>query len=149
MIFSNNSNGSLKKKIYSNDLLPYYELTQEELNNLKEGLLVFSENCFASENVNSFFPAIDKTKNILNHESTKKLIKEKEFRKKMNLMSIHCMSSLPAGGSEVDENGRLRSLDNLYIFDASILPSCTETNPQGTIMNVSDLLTKKLINQIS
>jgi choline dehydrogenase-like flavoprotein len=34
----------------------------------------------------------------------------------------------------VDEHGRLRGVDGVWIADASVVPSCPEVNPQVTIM---------------
>ena len=34
----------------------------------------------------------------------------------------------------VDETGRLRGFDGVWVADASILPSCPEVNPQLSIM---------------
>lgn len=57
--------------------------------------------------------------------------------KNLNLMSIHAFSSLPSGEIEscpVDSFGKLKMLENIYICDASIIPSAPGTNPQATIM---------------
>lgn len=57
--------------------------------------------------------------------------------KNLNLMTIHAFSSLSAGEAEfcpVDSFGRLKTLENILICDASIIPSAPATNPQATIM---------------
>lgn len=51
--------------------------------------------------------------------------------------SVHAMSSLPAGidaGLPVNPEGRVRSLDNLWVVDASALPTTVGESPQGSIM---------------
>jgi choline dehydrogenase-like flavoprotein len=57
--------------------------------------------------------------------------------KNLNLMTVHAFSSLPAGEAEfcpVDSFGKLKILQNVFICDASIIPSAPATNPQATIM---------------
>lgn len=44
----------------------------------------------------------------------------------------------------VDEHGRVRGLDGLYIADASIFPSPSGVNPQATIMALADLISRRL-----
>lgn len=54
--------------------------------------------------------------------------------------TIHLFSSCPMGEAEgcpVDSFGRLKALDNLYVNDASLLPTSPGVNPQGTIMAIA------------
>tara|TARA_A100001015_G_C15041888_1_gene740302 strand:- start:3849 stop:5282 length:1434 start_codon:yes stop_codon:yes gene_type:complete len=148
MVFSKKSKGSLRKKFFSKSLMPHYELSKQEYKNLKKGISVFMQKAINSKKIKSVLPSVDSIREISSHKGIESFFNQEGLREKMNLMSIHCMSSLPAGGSEVDEAGKYRSTDNLYVFDASILPSCTETNPQGTIMNISEILTNKLIDSL-
>ena len=43
-------------------------------------------------------------------------------------------------------NGKYNNLDNLYVCDASILPSSTYESPQGTIMAVSHEILERYLN---
>jgi len=56
----------------------------------------------------------------------------------MHLAAFHPTGSAAAGADEqfcpVDETGRLRGVDGVWVADASILPSCPEVNPQLSIM---------------
>lgn len=58
--------------------------------------------------------------------------------KSMHLAAFHPTGTAAAGADEevcpVDETGRLRGVDGVWIADASILPSCPEVNPQVSIM---------------
>lgn len=55
--------------------------------------------------------------------------------KSLELVSVHAMSTVPMGkDGPVNYDGSLRGFDNLYIADASILPSNIGESPQGTIM---------------
>lgn len=44
----------------------------------------------------------------------------------------------------VDDRGRVKGVENLYICDASIFPSPSAVNPQATIMAMSDLISRRL-----
>ncbi|HWF30086.1 MAG TPA: GMC family oxidoreductase [Mycobacterium sp.] len=56
----------------------------------------------------------------------------------LHLAAFHPTGTAAAGGDEqrcpVDETGRLRGVDGVWVADASILPSCPEVNPQVSIM---------------
>jgi choline dehydrogenase-like flavoprotein len=57
---------------------------------------------------------------------------------KTSLMTIHLISTMAMAGDAslgpVDEWGAVYAADNLYISDASILPSAPGVNPQGTLL---------------
>ncbi|MCV7445044.1 GMC family oxidoreductase N-terminal domain-containing protein [Mycobacterium paraense] len=56
----------------------------------------------------------------------------------LHLAAFHPTGTAAAGADEqlcpVDETGRLRGADGVWVADASILPSCPEVNPQLSIM---------------
>ncbi|SPM29060.1 GMC family oxidoreductase [Mycobacterium terramassiliense] len=56
----------------------------------------------------------------------------------LHLAAFHPSGTAAAGADEqlcpVDETGRLRGADGVWVADASILPSCPEVNPQLSIM---------------
>jgi choline dehydrogenase-like flavoprotein len=56
----------------------------------------------------------------------------------LHLSAFHPTGTAAAGSDEqicpVDESGRLRGVDGVWVADASILPSCPEVNPQLSIM---------------
>jgi len=58
--------------------------------------------------------------------------------KSLHLAAFHPTGTMAAGADEqrcpVDETGRLRGVDRVWVADASILPSCPEVNPQVSIM---------------
>ncbi len=58
--------------------------------------------------------------------------------RELELITVHVMASCPMGSnprrSRVDLDGRLRGMQNLWLADASILPSNIGESPQGTIM---------------
>lgn len=56
----------------------------------------------------------------------------------LHLAAFHPTGTAAAGADAqrcpVDETGRLRGVDGVWVADASILPSCPEVNPQVSIM---------------
>jgi choline dehydrogenase-like flavoprotein len=56
----------------------------------------------------------------------------------LHLAAFHPTGTAAAGADEqvcpVDERGRLRGVDGVWVADASILPTCPEVNPQLSIM---------------
>ena len=56
----------------------------------------------------------------------------------LHLAAFHPTGTAAAGADDqlcpVDETGRLRGVDGVWVADASILPSCPEVNPQLSIM---------------
>jgi choline dehydrogenase-like flavoprotein len=56
----------------------------------------------------------------------------------LHLAAFHPTGTAAAGADDqlcpVDETGRLRGVDGVWVADASILPSCPEVNPQVSIM---------------
>lgn len=58
--------------------------------------------------------------------------------KSLHLAAFHPTGTAAAGADAqrcpVDETGRLRGVDGVWVADASILPSCPEVNPQLSIM---------------
>ena len=67
--------------------------------------------------------------------------------KKLHSVSVHGMSSMRSGigeDSKTDYYGKLKTLDNVYINDASILPGNTGESPQASIMAFAKFMTKNL-----
>ncbi|MGH3530861.1 MAG: GMC family oxidoreductase, partial [Mycobacterium sp.] len=58
--------------------------------------------------------------------------------KSLHLAAFHPTGTAAAGADEqrcpVDETGKLRGVEGVWVADASILPSCPEVNPQVSIM---------------
>jgi len=66
----------------------------------------------------------------------------------LEIVSVHAMASCPMGtdGNAVtDLSGKIHGFKNIYITDASILPSNIGESPQGTIMAISHKILQKHI----
>jgi choline dehydrogenase-like flavoprotein len=73
--------------------------------------------------------------------------------KSLHLAAFHPTGTAAAGADEqrcpVDETGRLRGVDGVWVADASILPSCPEVNPQVSIMALALAVAGEIVGQLS
>jgi len=86
---------------------------------------------------------------IYTYNNAVQIIKESTLEN-YNLLSVHAMSSCAMGTSEnyvCDLEGRVRGVKNLYICDASILPTSTGESPQGTIMAFSHRVASQFLDK--
>uniref|UniRef100_UPI0035CB69B0 GMC family oxidoreductase N-terminal domain-containing protein n=1 Tax=uncultured Mycobacterium sp. TaxID=171292 RepID=UPI0035CB69B0 len=69
--------------------------------------------------------------------------------KRLHLAAFHPTGTAAAGADEqrcpVDEFGRLRGVEGVWVADASILPSCPEVNPQVSIMALAQAVAAELL----
>ena len=54
---------------------------------------------------------------------------------KLDLLSVHHMSSLSTGSRFIEEDGSVKGLPDVFVADASLLPSYVAESPQLTIMS--------------
>lgn len=69
--------------------------------------------------------------------------------RRLHLAAFHPTGTAAAGSDEqlcpVDEHGRLRGVDGVWVADASILPSCPEVNPQVSIMALALAVAERVV----
>lgn len=67
----------------------------------------------------------------------------------LHLAAFHPAGTLRAGSDPqrcpVDEHGRLRGVDGVWVADGSVLPTCPEVNPQVTIMALASSIAGELV----
>ena len=119
--------------------LPAYDIQRADELNLYFSLQHLGRLLFAAGAVRIYLPV--RGSQPLQNEGELQQYLDHGFRvRDMDLISVHAMSSCPMGGrpesSATDACGRVHGLRNLYIQDASILPSATGVNPQISIMGV-------------
>jgi choline dehydrogenase-like flavoprotein len=68
-------------------------------------------------------------------------VRARDLQMTMNHVFGSCRMS--RDGS-VDEHGRLRGVEGVYLADASVFPSPSAVNPQATVMALSDLTSRRL-----
>lgn len=70
--------------------------------------------------------------------------------KALHLAAFHPTGTAAAGADSqrcpVDEGGRLRGVDGVWVADASILPSCPEVNPQVSIMALALAVADEIVS---
>ncbi|MDC0237190.1 GMC family oxidoreductase [Gammaproteobacteria bacterium] len=112
-----------------------FDLGKKGLRVLAEGLRAMCELLFAA-GAKEVFPSI-RGYGSLKNESDIGLLPKSLDPRNVALMTIHLMGSCAMGSHDeacVDIDGRLRGYRNIYVADASIIPTALGVNPQGTIM---------------
>lgn len=116
-----------------------YNLNDEDFKNLKLGCEKLSELLLAG-GAERLYPAVDGASAIENKTDIKNYLESNFSPKKLNLASIHAFSSCPMGEDKtktaIDSYGKIHDMENIYIHDASVLPSSPGANPQGPMMAV-------------
>ena len=80
-------------------------------------------------------------------ETVNKIIEANFDKKKLHLISVHGMSSMkysPNSDCGTNHYGKLNNYENIFINDASIVPSNTGESPQATIMAFAKFVSKNL-----
>ena len=121
-----------------------YSMSIESRNKVREGLLKLAELLFLGGAEWIDLPMSGaKAKNLAEVEDLLATRKSK-----FNLSSVHAMSSLPMGiehKSLVNSSGKFKDFKNLYISDASVLPTTIGESPQATIMAIARSISTKII----
>ena len=121
-----------------NEPLVNFNLTDQDLKNLGEGLYKLGQVLFAAGALEIYSP-------LQAEESFSKIdqmlaLQKGLDRRRLDVSTIHLFSSCPMGelpSSAVDSWGRLHGFRNIYINDASMLPSSPGVNPQAVIMGMA------------
>lgn len=116
--------------------LVYYRFNPADTFLIRKTLRLAAELLFASGAIELYMP-ISGTQPISSLQHFDNII-DRISPKNFEIISVHAMASCPMGNenreSVVDLTGRLKDFENVYITDASILPSNIGESPQGTIM---------------
>jgi choline dehydrogenase-like flavoprotein len=86
---------------------------------------------------------VDEMRSLADTES---LLSPKLMAKHLQMSATHVFGScrMSREGGAVDERGKVRGVEGLYIADASVFPSPSAVNPQATIMALSDIVSRRL-----
>jgi choline dehydrogenase-like flavoprotein len=116
--------------------LVFYKFEPSDIELIKDALTKASKLLFASGAKEIILPKIG-TGTFKTFEGVQRAL-ETISPKCLELQTLHVMSSCPMGqGREdaiVDLQDRLNEFDNIFICDASVLPTNIGESPQGTIM---------------
>ena len=140
--------GKLKRYPF-NQFILNYKLTKNDYQQLRFGLLRLSEILF---NAGSEFNYLV-SKRTFKHKNYVELERYLTPRilKELDLMTIHLMGGNCFGkntNNVCDQFGRVRGHDDLFVQDASLLPTSLGVNPQGTIMALVTRNMEFLLNEI-
>jgi len=117
-----------------------YNLTDDDFANIQKAVEYTAEVMFAG-GANLIFPDLANHKGWENIEQAKTELLEPINRKNFNAMSIHLMSSCRPSGNKnnsvTDPCGKLWNYDNVYIADASQIPTALGVNPQASVMVIA------------
>jgi choline dehydrogenase-like flavoprotein len=75
-------------------------------------------------------------------------LRARDLQMTMNHVMGSCRMTAFEDGP-VDPQGRVRGVDNLWICDASVIPSPSAVNPQATIMALSDITSRRIGEVVS
>lgn len=137
-----------KGKLYffKNKIFPFFYLKKQDIEDLKFGLTKCSEVLFNSGaykvnlGIKGFSPFITKDK----IDSIMKLrLKAKDF----TLICNHTFGTCSIG-KVVNHNGEVYGEKDIYVSDTSIIPTAMANNPQKTIMALSKLISKNIIEEL-
>lgn len=127
-----------------------YDISKEDLEKIKKGILLATEIFLAAGAEKVYLPL----KNVVSVKKVSDAEKALNIRDRryFKLSAYHPMSTARMGVDEnigvVDIYGRVHGFENLYVADASILPSTTYVNPQLTINALSLMIAEYILRNI-
>jgi choline dehydrogenase-like flavoprotein len=126
-----------------------YELNDADLQTFKRGIELLCE-CYWAAGAEEVFPPIEGI-GVLRDGELDTLRRHELRAHELTLMAFHPMGTAradarPAHGV-VDGDLRVHGLDNVYVSDASVLPSSLGVNPQETIMALATRLAYGLLGK--
>ena len=135
---------------FSNTARAKFRLSDDDAVNLTSGMIRLSEVLFQG-GAERLFPGIS---NAGPWESIKDAHQELSApieMSRMKLSTVHMTSTCPIGENKticaVDSQGKIFGIKNVYVGDASAIPSAPGVNPQGTVMALATLNARKFANQ--
>jgi len=144
-IYQIKSNSLGKIKIFFNNPLIEYEYNFKDNEEIKKAINR-TANFFLERDTEFILYPIEGSSPIESVKEAEYLASNFDPRK-LHLVSVHGMSSMRSGKEEdvkTDYYGKLKTHDNIYINDASILPGNTGESPQASIMAFAKFMAKNL-----
>ncbi|NVK23009.1 MAG: GMC family oxidoreductase [Kangiellaceae bacterium] len=129
-----------------------YKITDYLWDGARKAISSMTEMLFAA-GAKQVMPLHLEARPYANWKQAKKAIDELPMKVlKMQVMSAHVMGGCTMGSDEhfslVDDTGKYRHLDNLYVFDGSVFPTSIGANPQLSIYGLVARLASELTNKL-
>ena len=132
----------------NNNIVLSYNLSSKDLIKLKKYFTKFCEFLFDTGALEMILP-FNRNYILTKNMNLKDYFDQNVYQSNLEMVSVHGMSSAKMGNNKsnktiFDIEGKSFDFKNLYSVDSSILPSSTIESPQGTIMSLSNLITKNI-----
>lgn len=142
--------GSIRPVFGLPDPLIRYRLSAEDLRDLATSLRRLTKMLLAS-GAKAVYPCIAAARPITGEDELS-TIPGALLADRSNLMTIHLFSSCPMGEDRercaANSMGQVHGMENLYINDASLIPTAPGVNPQGTVMALARRNTLHFLGQL-
>tara|TARA_Y100001958_G_C21211293_1_gene537004 strand:+ start:644 stop:1639 length:996 start_codon:yes stop_codon:yes gene_type:complete len=151
-LIKSETKGKVIKSFFNSDPTIKYNITKQDMKKNFEGLKRLCKILFSGGAQKIYLPSMDfsdrKDCSFKNFFEINQFLKNNKYTPELS--SIHLFSSTPMGkekNAPLDSHGKLKNHLNIYVNDASMLPTPTGVNPQGIIMamakrNVDNFLKK-------
>jgi len=145
---SGTSTGEVRARKNSWDPALKYNLSQEDTDRLRHGLAAVAK-LFEAAGAHTILPGVYSLPKVMKAEGASKIIEATKLKPTyITSAANHVFGTTKMGAdpnnSVVDTDGKTHDLDDLYIVDTGIMPTCTRVNPMFTIMAMSDRIAGKL-----
>jgi choline dehydrogenase-like flavoprotein len=148
LMVSDTSRGSVRA-LPGGPLRMTYNLNDQDLRTFKRGIELLCE-CYWEAGAQELYPPVEGM-GVLRDGDLQTLRGHQLRPHELTLMAFHPMGTAradarPAHGV-VDGDLKVHGLDNLYVSDASVLPSSLGVNPQETVMALATRLAYSLLGK--
>lgn len=127
---------------------PLFWISKEGAQTTFRGMKILADGLFNTGAESVFVGRLPGTDGFLrSKEETELLLSPKLAGQHLPMTGNHIFCSVRMTAdpkTPVAPDGKVRGVEGVWVTDASILPSPTAVNPQGTIMALSDVITRKL-----
>jgi len=147
-VISGESRGEVRARKKGWDPRLKYHQSQRDADKIKEGLAKIAQ-LFEAAGAHSMLPGVHGLPAVMKTEGAAKKIMEAKL-KPTDIVSAasHVFGTTKMGAdpsnSVVDPSGKTHDLDDLYIVDTGIMPTCTSVNPMFTVMAMADKICQGL-----
>jgi hypothetical protein len=123
-----------------------YSFSKKTFDDVKNAILKSSEILFEAGAKEVILPYIFSVKKAKNLSEVKSFV-EKISPYDVPFISVHPQATL-SWGKYLDEEGRLKGFENLWVADASAFPSSCGVPPQVSVMSISYFVSERILEKL-